>query len=171
MSKIDSHRTGPALHTVDVYVDDFLAASQGNRWTRRAAKRLLFTALDQVFRPLDSTDSVFRQQPASLKKLKKGDGTWATSKVILGWLVDTVNKTITLALHQRAYRYVPLRDYIPGPSNAMADDLSRRWDLTDTQLLSYFNTQYPQDVPWCLCPLRPTMTSNLTLALSQRPCE
>ena len=382
-----SQSTTPArkpLHTVDVYVDDFLAASQGNQWTRRAVKRLLFTALDQVFRPLDSTDSVFRQQPASLKKLKKGDGTWATSKVILGWLVDTVNKTITLpphridrlhailasilpgqryvdtkhwhkvlgelrsmsiaipgakglfsllqeafrheetgrhrlrltgklhsflqdfrwlasdiaarptriaelipdllpatlgacdaagtgmggihfipgpsgaitpilwrapfpqwvqrrlvsfdnpsgditnsdlelagsvahndvlaqfadvaertvhssydntaavfwqrkgattttgpaayllrlqALHQRAYRYVPLRDYIPGPSNAMADDLSRRWDLTDTQLLSYFNTQYPQDVPWCLCPLRPTMTSNLTLALSRRPCE
>ena len=28
------------------------------------------------------------------------------------------------ALHQRYYRYVPLRDYIPGPINVMADFLS-----------------------------------------------
>lgn len=371
------------LHYVDVYVDDFLAATQGNKWTRRSIKRLIFQALDKVFRPLDSEDSPFRQDPASIKKLLKGDGTWDTIKIILGWLVNTVDKTITLpphrverlrvilasilpgqayvptkhwhqvlgelrsmsiaipgatglfsllqeafrheepgrhrlrlttkihgflddfrwlandiaarptriaelvpdsfpatlgacdaagtgmggihfipdangavtpilwraqfplwvqrrlvsfdnptgditnsdlelagsvahndvlaqfadvaertvhssydnmaavfwqrkgattttgpaayllrlqALHQRAYRYVPLRDYIPGPDNAMADDLSRRWDLSDTQLLLYFNTHYPQDVPWCMRSLRPSMNSNLILALSRRPC-
>merc|ERR1712155_370829 len=38
--------------------------------------------------------------------------------------------------HQRFYRYVPLRDYIPGEVNRMADILSRRWDWTDTELLS-----------------------------------
>jgi hypothetical protein len=43
------------------------------------------------------------------------------------------------ALHQRHYRYVPTYDYIPGPANAMADDCSRLWNLTDSQLLVHFN--------------------------------
>ncbi|VEU43031.1 unnamed protein product, partial [Pseudo-nitzschia multistriata] len=80
----------------DVYVDDFCGLVQGNVWTRRAVKRALFHSLDQVFRPLDSKDTPYRQEPASIKKLKKGDATWATSKVILGWLLNTQNKTISL---------------------------------------------------------------------------
>lgn len=47
------------------------------------------------------------------------------------------------ALHQRHFRYVPLHDYIPGPANAMSDDCSRLWHLTDTQLLSHFNVSFP----------------------------
>lgn len=368
----------------DIYVDDFLGLAQGNRWQRRKIKRILLRALDKVFRPLDNHDTSFRQEPASLKKMKKGDATWTTHKVLLGWSVDSVKKTITLpehrrhrlseildsippttrtiatkdwhrimgelrsmsialpgskglfsvlqeafrheeldrprlrltrtvhgfledfrwlaqdilrrptriaelvpdhcpatlgacdaagtgmggvhfvpdeqgvmqplmwrqpfpqwvqnrlvsftnpegditnsdlelagavaqhdilaqtadvtertihssydntaavywqrkgattttgpaayllrlhALHQREHRYVPLRDYIPGPSNVMADALSRRWDLTDNALLSYFNLQFPQDKPWALVPLHPTMHSNLMLALSRRRCK
>eukprot|EP00536_Pseudo-nitzschia_multiseries_P017358 jgi/Psemu1/50546/gm1.50546_g len=74
------------------------------------------------------------------------------------------------ALHQRLYQYVPLRDYIPGPVNHLADLLSRS-DLSDTALLHHFNTTYPQDLPWISCHLRPPMHSALTLALSRRPCE
>ena len=36
------------------------------------------------------------------------------------------------ALHQRHHRYLAQHDYIPGPSNVMADDCSRLWHLTDT---------------------------------------
>jgi hypothetical protein len=75
------------------------------------------------------------------------------------------------SLHQRAHRYVPLHDYIPGPANIMADTLSRRWDLSDTALLAHFNSTFPQDVPWKLCRLTPTMNSNLISALSRRRCE
>ena len=43
---------------------------------------------------------MFRQEPASLKKLKKGDGYWTTNKVILGWQIDTVAKTMILPQHR-----------------------------------------------------------------------
>ena len=36
------------------------------------------------------------------------------------------------ALHQRKHRYAPLHDYVPGSANAMADDCSRLWHLTDS---------------------------------------
>ena len=364
----------------DIYVDDFCGLVQGNKWERRAVKRILFQSLDQVFRPLDATDTEFRQEPASVKKLKKGDARWATVMVILGWIVDSVNKTISLpshraerllhilhsitndqrtiatkewhkvigelrsmsiaipgckglfsvlqeafrheesdrprlrltktlhgflqdfrwlakdltsrptrlaelipdqtpstngacdaagtgmggvhfvptsnkiipllwrqpfppwvrdrlssfknlngditnsdlelagsiaqndvlaqaadvcektthnsydniatvywqrkgatttlgpaayllrlqAFHQRFFKYVPLRDYIPGPINEMADTLSRRWDLTDAQLLVYFDRHFPQNEPWRLCRLRPELNSSLISSLSRR---
>ena len=83
-------------------MDDFCGLVQGNKRTRRLVKRLLFRSLDKVFRPVDDLDTRFRQEPASLKKLKKGDATWATTKLILGWLVDTIHKTITLPPHRVA---------------------------------------------------------------------
>ena len=376
------------LNYWDIYVDDFCGLVQGDTETRRMVKRILFQNLDKVFRPLDSDDTPYRQEPASLKKLKKGDARWTTVKVILGWLLDTINKTLTLpehradrlleilhsiapgqrwiatkdwhkvmgelrsmsialpgctglfsilqeafrheekgrrrlrltktlhgfledfrslakdlasqptriaelvpdeeprtegscdaagdgmggvhfipisdcagdddiapilwrhpfpqwvrdqlssfknptgpitnsdlelagsiahndilaqsadvtertthncydniptvfwqrkgatttlgpaayllrlqGFHQRFHRYVPLRDYIPGHLNVMSDILSRRWDLTDSQLLAYFNLHFPQKQPWRLCRLRPAMNSALTLALSRRRCD
>jgi hypothetical protein len=39
-----------------------------------------------------------------------------------------------MSLHQRFHRYVPLHDYLPGPLNSMADDASRLWHLSDTDL-------------------------------------
>lgn len=66
---------------------------------------------------------------------------------------------------QRHYRYRSTSDYLPGPLNVMADDASRRWDLSDTQLISHFNSSYPQDKPWQLFILRPAMLSSLISAL------
>ena len=84
----------------DVYVDDFLALAQGNKLRRKMIKRALLHSLDKVFRPLDAKDGVTRQEPASVKKLKKGDATWATRKVMLGWIVDTEARTIELPPHR-----------------------------------------------------------------------
>ena len=86
----------------DVYVDDFCGLAQGNKWKRRTVKRALLHALDKVFRPLEKSDGLHRQEPASLKKLLKGDATWDTRKVILGWLIDTVRGTIELPPHRIA---------------------------------------------------------------------
>ena len=72
------------------------------------------------------------------------------------------------SLHQRHFRYLAKPDYIPGPMNVMADDLSRLWHLSDSQLLSYFNLHYPQDQSWTLVHLRPEMLSSLTSALQKR---
>jgi hypothetical protein len=37
-----------------------------------------------------------------LKKLFKGDVTWSTRKVVLGWVMDTTTKTIQLSPHRVA---------------------------------------------------------------------
>jgi hypothetical protein len=75
------------------------------------------------------------------------------------------------SIHQRAHRYRQKVAYLPGPLNVMADDLSRRWDLSDSQLLAYFNTNYPQALPWKLCRLQEKMNSATTLALSKTRCD
>lgn len=74
------------------------------------------------------------------------------------------------ALHRRHFRYLSDTSHIPGTENAMADDASRLWNLTDSQLLAHFDSHYPQPVPWRLSPLRPAMTFAVTSALQkQRP--
>ena len=52
--------------------------------------------MDKVFYPLDPDDIPHRQEPASIKKLWKGDGAWDTRKIILGWIIDTTKGTIEL---------------------------------------------------------------------------
>lgn len=74
------------------------------------------------------------------------------------------------ALHQRAHRYVPQHDFIPGKANVMADDASRRWDLSDTALLTHFNSTYPQATSWRLLTLQPDMFSAVIGALSRQRC-
>ena len=47
------------------------------------------------------------------------------------------------AHHQRFHRYLSLHDYIPGPTNDMADICLRVWHLTDSQLFAYFDLHFP----------------------------
>ena len=102
-----------------------------------------------------------------------GDNTPATSWQHKG-SASTVGPTAYLlrvnSLHQRHYRYLSKADYMAGPVNQMADDCSRLWYMTDSQLLAYFDLTYPQERPWQLVHLRPEMLSTLTKALlQQRP--
>jgi hypothetical protein len=373
----------PPLNAVDVYMDDFILLSQLPRPDRVVARRTVFECIDSVLRPISDGDNPFRKEPNSTKKLAQGDAAWSTRKVILGWLFDTVERTIELpphrierlqeilasvprhqnrtsrqkwqrlvgelrsmilaipggrglfsqlqsvlthsaapnpsdrlrlspavhdqlddfrwlaaslvnrptrwgelvdsdplflgtvdasglgmggvwlntngnlpplmwrfrfdvalrarlvsaantlgditnsdlehagtvahqdilalqydireatlctmtdntaalsrelrgstsvddaaaylcrlsSLHQRAYRYRPRISYIPGPLNVMADALSRRWDLTDSQLLLHFHTHFPQGRPWKLCLLRPKMSLAISSALSKQRCN
>ena len=72
------------------------------------------------------------------------------------------------ALHQRHHRYLARHHYIPGPVNAMADDASRLWHLSDPELLSHFNSRYPQAHSWTLHPLTSAMSGSVTGALCKR---
>ena len=69
------------------------------------------------------------------------------------------------SLHQRHHRYHLHYDHIAGLANVMADDASRLWHLSDSQLLAYFNQTYPQSQPWQLRMLRPQTFSALISAL------
>ncbi|MCA1807793.1 MAG: hypothetical protein LC687_08110, partial [Actinobacteria bacterium] len=73
----------------DVFVDDFIQLGQGGRLRLKSLRSHLLHALDQVLaRP--ASDEPHRNEAISLKKLLKGDGSWNTRKLILGWIVDTI---------------------------------------------------------------------------------
>ena len=76
-----------ALAYIDIFVDDFLGITQGNKASREEVKRALLHSLDDVLLPLSPTDLPTRQDPASLKKMKQGNSTWATQKILLGWVM------------------------------------------------------------------------------------
>lgn len=69
------------------------------------------------------------------------------------------------ALHQRHHRYLPHLGYIKGKANQLADECSRYWHLSDSDLLTHFNSHYPQETTWRLCPLKPGTALSLILAL------
>ena len=99
------------LSAIDVFVDDFVALSQLETNGRRV-RTILLHAIDDVLRPLSKTDHPARREPVSLKKLRQGDCSWGTVKLVLGWIIDTVNMTIHLPPH-RVERLAEILDSIP----------------------------------------------------------
>ena len=87
--------TGQPSAYVDVFVDDFEALAQGRSGGRRV-RRILLHAVDNVLRPLNATDSKFLRELVSLKKLQKGEYSWSTVKLVLGWIIDTKAMSIHL---------------------------------------------------------------------------
>ena len=75
------------------------------------------------------------------------------------------------AVHQRHHRYVPRHDFIAGIDNKLADDASRLTHLSDFEFLSYFNTKYPQKLPWRLWTPPPQLVSAVISSLHNLPCE
>jgi hypothetical protein len=101
------------LKKVDVFVDDFLGLGQGDATTLSQIRRTLLHTLDEVFRPLEPTDDAFRKEPASVKKLQGGDAYWATRKMLLGWIIDTLRLTLELPLHRKERLLAILDEILP----------------------------------------------------------
>jgi hypothetical protein len=79
------HRNDEFRHPLqqwDVYVDNSIGVVQGNLKRRQRVKRALLHSVDKVFRGVDKWDNPHHQEPASLKKLLKGDATWSTRKAV-----------------------------------------------------------------------------------------
>ena len=89
-----------ALTYIDIFVDDLLGITKGNKARREEVKRALLHSLNNVLRPLSPTDLPTRQDPASQKNMKQGDSTWATQKNLWGWVIDSVRGTIHLPQHR-----------------------------------------------------------------------
>ena len=87
------------LAQADVYVDDFLLAAQTRCMQTRLMRQAL-TSIDQVLRPVDCTDPMYRKEPTSVKKLLQGDAAWSTQKRMLGWDIDTIQGTLSLPPHR-----------------------------------------------------------------------
>jgi hypothetical protein len=81
-----------ALRSTDVFVDDFIQAGQGDTQQLADLRCQLLHCVDEVLaRPMPNEG---RSKAVSLKKLLKGDGSWGTRKLILGWIVDTVRQMV-----------------------------------------------------------------------------
>jgi hypothetical protein len=89
----------PPVAYTDVYVDDFLLLAQTHAQQRKVLRSTLL-AIDEVFRPLGVHDPTHRKEPASVKKMHKGDAHWSTWKRILGWDINTVSETLHLPPHR-----------------------------------------------------------------------
>ena len=83
--------------------------------------------------------SSFTDNTPALYWTKKGSTLTSIPAAYLLWLQ---------ALHQCHFCYFSITDHIPGAANAMADDCSRLWHLTDVQLLTHFILRYPQNLQW-----------------------
>jgi hypothetical protein len=91
------HATLPPLSTVDVYLDDFMAVAQPPRHTHTL--RSLLHSVDSIF--YNSPTSTCRRAVISQSKIDKGDATWSTTKLLLGWLIDTASMTLMLPSHRQ----------------------------------------------------------------------
>ena len=88
------------LASTDVFVDDFIQLGQGGKKKMCAQRRQLLHAVDRVLAQPRANEP-HRVEAVSIKKLLKGDGAWATRKLILGWILDTVRQTIELPPHRK----------------------------------------------------------------------
>ena len=86
---------------MEVFVDDFVGMGQGMTAKLSNIRRMLLHSLDEVLRPLDPDDDAYRKKPASTKKLWQGDAAWGTRKLILGWIIDTIQMTLELPHHYK----------------------------------------------------------------------
>lgn len=143
---LPNHPVGPCrrpLKYVDVYVDNFIGLAQGNSNTCNQVRDHLFMAIDKVFRPASPSEEKQRQEPASIKKLSKGDGCWSTQKQVLGWDIDTLAQTINLP-PWRLKRLVDILADYPPRANAGYPLISgtKPWG-TPQHVLGYPGTSGP----------------------------
>jgi hypothetical protein len=89
--------TGKPFEYVNIFVDDFVLLGQApNTW--RIHKTLLHS-IDHAFRTVTDGDPPLCREPVSLKSLRKGDCSWDTIKLVLGWIINTISMTIHLPPH------------------------------------------------------------------------
>ncbi len=89
----------PVGHT-DVFVDDFIQLGQGSNKRMNSLRNHLLHAIDQVLAQ-PSVSEAHRNEAVSMKKLLKGDGSWETRKLVLGWIIDTLRQTLELPPHRK----------------------------------------------------------------------
>ena len=125
-------RRVPALHYADVYINDEILIAHGPAPTLNKFSCQVFHINDQVFHPNDGQDdSSIRREPISAKKLDKGDTCWSTRKVVLGWLIDTLEGTIELPPHRQDHLNVLLQTALTRKRITM-----KEWQRILTELWS-----------------------------------
>ncbi len=90
-----SHRQH-LIKLLEVYVDDFIGLIQApSPQQLKKFTRAILHGIHKIFPPA-RPNHPNEDEPIALKKLRNGDGLWATSKEILGWVFDGINRCILL---------------------------------------------------------------------------
>jgi len=113
---VNPNRTDVALRYIpEVYVDDFISCiiPTTHQQVEPVARGILH-GIHDVFPP--STNNT--KDPISAKKLRKGDGTFGSTKCLLGFDFDGVNKTIWLEEAKQASLLTILHQWIRGATRA-----------------------------------------------------
>jgi len=98
------------LANADIFVDDFILAVQGNHHRRKAVRRVLMNATDEVLKsPNDLSGAT---EPISDKKLGLGDGSLNPCKLMLGWLIDALKKMLELPLRRQQRIFSLLAEFL-----------------------------------------------------------
>ncbi len=63
-------------------------------------RRHLLAVVDEVLARPSATEK-HRHEAVSLQKLLQGDVSWATRKLRLGWIIDTLRQTLELPHHRK----------------------------------------------------------------------
>ena len=94
----DQPSDAPYIHCLEVFVDDFIGVAQtSNIHQLRHYSRAMLHGIHSIFPPPTVTHHN-GHDPVSEKKLDKGEGSWETTKEILGWNFDGRAGTIQLPL-------------------------------------------------------------------------
>ena len=70
-----------------MFVNDFILLGQGGPARLTWMRDHLLHAVDDILDAPLPTE--LRNEAISVKKLRNGDGGWATRKLILGWILDS----------------------------------------------------------------------------------
>jgi hypothetical protein len=79
-----------------------VSLAQGNTRRRTQHRRALLHSLDEIFHPRDDQDPPSRKDVPSLKKFRQEDAYYATRKILLGWIVDSILGILALPAHRYA---------------------------------------------------------------------
>jgi len=84
------------VNLVEVFVDDFIGATNNSTMKHlEHFSRAMLIGVRSIFPPPEVSGH-HGQDPVSQKKLDQGEGSWETTKEILGWLVDGAHFTVQL---------------------------------------------------------------------------
>ncbi len=96
LPKLDDSQIKDLIRALDVYMDDFIGmAAAHSRNELLHFTRAVLHGIHTVFPPPGQAKDP-DDEPISVKKLKQGEGMWATKKEILGWLFDGTTRCINL---------------------------------------------------------------------------
>jgi len=88
------------IRLLEVYMDDFIGLLQAPTHTElEHFTRAVLHGIHKVFPPPGPTDNQ-EDEPIALKKLRQGDGRWASGKEILGWFFDGAAKSMSLPVEK-----------------------------------------------------------------------